>query len=112
MSLESNHGSASNHIQSSNKESLQLLNTAIIKHKEKSLDGNYEHKLNKVCQSPAIKSIDVAISHLAETQKISRDQAAFQIIEAIKELESVWSSYVLMEGISNLKGILREKNKH
>lgn len=94
-----------------NKESVQLLNTAIIKYKEKGLDTSFEERLSKVCASPSIKAIEFAISQLAEDQRISRDQAALQIIETIKELEKVWSEYILMEGISNLKGLLKDRTK-
>lgn len=95
-----------------NKDSVQLLNTAIIKYKEKKLDTGFEEKLAKVCSSPAVAAIEIAISHLAEEQHMSRDQAALGIIETIKELENVWSTYILMEGISNLKSLLKEKSRH
>lgn len=97
---------------SDNKESIQLLNTAIIKYKEKRLDTSFEEKLAKVCASPAISALEIAIGHLAEEQRMSRDQAALKIIETIKELETVWNEYILMEGISNLKGLLKDKSKH
>ena len=92
-----------------NKESVQLLNTAIIKSKEKSVDVSYEERLNQACQKPAVKALGQAVSALAESQKISHDQAAIQIIETVRELESIWSDYVTMEGISNLKGFLKNQ---
>jgi hypothetical protein len=88
-------------------ESIQLLNTAIIKSKEKRIDSSYEDRLNKINNSPAIEAINKSISILAETQKISRDQAALQVIDAIRELDAVWSDYVTMEGIDRLKTMLR-----
>lgn len=90
-----------------NKESIQLLNTAIIKSKEKSIDVSYEERLNNACQKPAVQILGDAVARLAESQKISHDQAAIQIIETVKELETIWSDYVTMEGISNLKGLLK-----
>ena len=51
----------------------------------------------------------MAISHLSETQKITRDQAAIQIIETVRDLEKIWEDYVIMEGINNLKTILKTK---
>lgn len=90
-----------------NKESVQLLNTAIIKSKEKKINSSYEERLNEACEKPAIKALGVAVSHLSETQKISRDQAAIQIVDTIRELDSIWSDYVMMEGINNLKGMLK-----
>jgi hypothetical protein len=88
-------------------DSIQLLNTAIIKSKEKRIDNSYEDRLTKINNSPAIEAINKAISILSDSQKISRDQAALQVIDAIRELDSVWSDYVTMEGIDRLKSMLR-----
>ena len=92
-------------------ESIQLLNTAIIKSKEKKIDNTYEERLNKINNSPAIEAINKAITNLSELEKISRDQAALQIIDAIRELDSIWSDYVTMEGIDHLKNMLKG-NQH
>ncbi len=95
------------------RESIQLLNTAIVKSKEKKIDNTFEERLNAVCQTPAVEALAVAINHLADSNKISRDQAASQIIETVKELDSIWTNYVQMEGISNLKSLLKgATNKH
>jgi hypothetical protein len=88
-------------------ESIQLLNTAIIKSKEKKIDNSYEERLSKINNSPAIEVINKSISMLAESQKISRDQAALQVIEALRELDSIWTDYVTMEGIDRLKTLLK-----
>jgi hypothetical protein len=95
-----------------NRESVQLLNTAIIKCKEKKLDPSFEERLAKICQSPAIKAIESAIANLSESERISRDQAALQLVETFRDLESIWNDYVLMEGISNLKGLLKGHSVH
>ena len=87
-------------------ESIQLLNTAIIKSKEKKINSSYEERLTKINNSPAIEAINKSIGLLSESQKISRDQAALQVIEAIRELDNVWSDYVTMEGIDRLKAML------
>jgi hypothetical protein len=88
-------------------ESIQLLNTAIIKSKEKKVTQSFEERLNQVCNSPVIEILNKTISQYAETQKISRDQAALQVVEAIRELDSIWTDYVVMEGIDRLKNLLR-----
>lgn len=93
-------------------ESIQLLNTAIIKSKEKKINHSYEERLVKLCQSPVVDQLNRTIAQLAENQKISKDQAALQIIEAIRELDSIWSDYVIMEGIDRLKGMLRTSTEH
>ena len=57
-----------------------------------------------------MKALSTAISELSDEQNISRDQAAVQLIETVKELEKIWDDYVMMEGISNLKSILKSTN--
>lgn len=93
-----------------NQEAIQLLNTAIIKTKERKVDSSYEDRLAHTCQTPAIEVLGKAVIELSEKQKISRDQAAIQIIETIRDLDSIWNDYVLMEGIGKLKELLRNKN--
>ena len=90
-----------------NAESIQLLNTAVIRSKEKIIDNSYEERLSKTCSSPAIGAICVAITHLSETESLSRDEAAICIVETIRELDHVWNDYVLMEGITKLKELLK-----
>ena len=88
-------------------ESMQVINTAIIKSKEKKINHSYEERLVQLCQSPAIEALNKCIAQLADAQKISRDQAAIQMIESIRELDSIWNDYVIMEGIDRLKTILK-----
>ena len=90
-----------------NQELIQLLNTAIVKTKEKRIDSSYEDRLSETCKTPAVKALSIAIESLSETQNISRDQAAMQIVETVRELDSIWSDYVMMEGLSKLKDLLK-----
>ncbi|MBF0299041.1 MAG: hypothetical protein HQK51_10000 [Oligoflexia bacterium] len=90
-------------------ESIQMLNTAIIKSREKKIDQSYEERLRVACESPAIQALNIAINFLANNQRISCDQAAVQIIDLVHELDSVWHSYVMMEGIDRLKDLLSSK---
>ncbi len=92
---------------SEKQDAIQLLNTAIIKSKEKKINATYEDRLAKVCSSPVMSAILVAVENLSEEQKISKDQASVQIIETIRELDSIWNDYVLMEGIGKLKDLLK-----
>ena len=89
---------------------LQLLNTAVIKSKEKKIDQTYEKRLKKICSSQVLDSIQKAIAHLADVEKISKDEAAIRIVETLRELDNIWSDYVMMEGIDRLKNILRKNN--
>ncbi len=93
-----------------NQELVQLLNTAIVKTKEKKIDSSYEERLAATCESPAISALAVAIQHLSESENISRDQAAMQLVETVRELDSIWSDYVMMEGLSKLKDLLKSSN--
>lgn len=91
-----------------NIESIQLLNTAIIKSKEKRIDITYESRLREICQSDVITALNKAIDFLSEEKKISRDHAATEIVNTVRELDNIWSDYVVMEGISKLKDILKK----
>lgn len=93
------------------RDSIQLINTAIIKSKENRLESSYEDRLGEVCSRPAMKALSTAISELSDEQSISRDQAAVLLIDTVKELEKIWDDYVMMEGISNLKTILKGSNQ-
>lgn len=96
---------------SDKQDAIQLLNTAVIKSKEKVINATYEERLSKICNSPVMNALLVAVDHLSEDQKISKDHASVQIIETLRELDSIWNDYVLMEGISKLKDLLK-KNIH
>lgn len=93
-----------------NLESIQILNTAIIKTKEKKIDHSYEERLKKTCDSEVLDALNKAITGLSENKKISRDQAASLLVETIRDLDSIWNDYVMMEGIAKLKDILRDDN--
>jgi len=90
-----------------NQESVQILNTAIVKTKEAQIDTSYEDRLAKTCNSSAMEAIGVAIDFLSDKEKISRDQAAIKIVETIRDLDKIWNDYVLMEGLGKLKQVLR-----
>ena len=92
--------------------SMQLLNTAIIKSKEKNINKVFEHRLNELSNSPAIKAFDKAITFLAEDEKISRDQASVLLIDTLRELDGIWDDYVTLEGIDRLKTYLGSEKSH
>lgn len=89
-------------------EAVKLFNTAVIKSKEKKINSSYEERLAEVCQSPVMSALLVAVNTLAEDQKISADHAAVQIIDTVRELDSIWNDYVIMEGIGKLKSLLKK----
>ena len=87
--------------------SIQILNTAVIKSKEKKIDSSFEEKLSKICKKPAIRSIALAIANLSEEESISRDQAAMIIVDTIRDLDQSWTDYLMMEGIEKVKESLK-----
>lgn len=93
-----------------NQEEIRLLNTAILKSKEKTIDITFEKKLYNSCKKPAINALGFAISQLSESQNISRDQAALLIVESIRELDESWNDYLLMEGLSKVKEGLKDSH--
>lgn len=92
---------------SEKQDAIQILNTAIVKSKEKRINASYEERLAKICNSPVMDALLIAIDHLAEQEKLSKDQSAISVVEAVRELDSIWNDYVLMEGIGKLKDLLK-----
>ena len=90
-------------------ESIQLLNTAIVKSKEIGINESYEERLKKICDSPVLSHLNKTIHNMSEDLNVSKDQAAQMIIEAIKELDLIWSDYIMMEGIDRLKSLLQSE---
>lgn len=89
------------------KEPIQLLNTAIIKSKEKGINSAFDERLFAICNRPEINAISVAINTLAEEESISRDQAAIRIVETFRELDAIWNDYVCVEGLTSFKEMLK-----
>ena len=87
-------------------DAIRLLNTAIIKSKDKELTAPFEERLSRTCGLPAVRSLIVAIAHLSETERMSMDQAAMGIVEAIKELDGIWGDYVMTEGMGRVRSSL------
>ncbi len=90
-------------------ETLQLLNTAVIKHHERSIKANFEERLRALQDSVALEILQKTIVQTSTQKNITRDQAAFLVVEAIAELKSIWSEYIAAEGIDKLKTALGGK---
>jgi len=88
-------------------ETLQLLNTAIVKRKELKLKPDFEERLRVLNESPVIEVLHKAIIQLSDMQKVTRDQAALMIVETMHELEMVWDDYIAIEGVDKLKSNLQ-----
>ncbi len=55
-------------MQSDKQDAIQILNTAIIKSKEKRINASYEDRLARVCQSPVMDALLIAIDHLEDAE--------------------------------------------
>lgn len=92
---------------------IQLMNTAILKCKEKDIDLQYEERMNEVSNSPAMSALGIAAKQLAEQQNVSYDQAMIDIFKAVKSLDAIWSDYLMMEGLGQLKKSLeKQQTRH
>ncbi len=91
-------------------DAIQLLNTAIVKSKELKINDSYEERLKEVCASPALASLEKAINNLAQEANVSNDQAAQMIVGLVRDLESIWEDYVMMEGIDSIKNMLNSNH--
>ena len=59
-----------------------------------------------------MEALGVAVAHLSEKQNISMDQAAVVIVETIRDLDSSWNDYLMMEGIGKIKENLKDQPIH
>lgn len=84
-------------------ETIQLLNTALVKRRERWIDPKFQERLTFFSKSPALESLQKAINHLSEQEKITKDQATVMLVELITELDQIWKDYITMEGIDQLK---------
>lgn len=87
--------------------SIQLINTAILKSRSDQIEADLQGKLSRIAESPAMSALDMAISELAINQKITKDQAALDIVSVIKELDHLWTNYLILEGSDKLKNSLK-----
>lgn len=84
----------------------QIINTAILRSRCDHIDCNLEEKLKKISESPPLEAIFQAIETLSKKEKISKDRAALQIVSTIKDLDHLWTQYILLEGSDRLKNQL------
>lgn len=90
-------------------ETLQLLNAAVIKIKERSIKANFEDRMRVLQDSVALEILQKTISQVSTQQNVTRDQAALIVVEAVMELKNVWDEYIAVEGLDKLKVTLNGK---
>ena len=84
-------------------ETIQLINTAILKSRDLKIDTDLQERMTKISESPVMTILDSAFDEYSKKQKTTKDQAAFQIISTIRELDDIWTQYLLLEGSDRLK---------
>jgi hypothetical protein len=64
---------------------------------------DFANELYQLVETPAFECILGSIRSLARTTGVSERQAAEQIILTFRRLDSVWSEYVMQEGLDRLR---------
>lgn len=83
-------------------EMIRSFNTAILTTRSEMYE-DYTSKLENLLATPAFNSIMTAIHDLSVTQNISQDAAAQDVVKTFREIDNLWKSYLIQEGISKLK---------
>ncbi len=87
---------------------VKLLNTAIIKTKEKNICSNFDSRLSESFKSKAIDSISFATDFLSDSTGVTKDQSTIQLIEAVRLLDTIWNEFLIQEGLNSLQHSLKE----
>lgn len=83
----------------------KLFNTAIIATKVPK-NTNYSTRLNGLVKNRAFKAILKSIASYAEEMGLPEDQAAEEIVQTFREIDSIWDEYIFHEGLEKLKSHL------
>lgn len=89
-------------------ETIQLINSAIIKSRELDLKTDLQARMTKIAESDEMEAFDAAISEFAKKQKVTKEQAALKFVSTLRELDSIWNQYLLIEGSDRLKESLNK----
>ena len=84
-------------------ETIQLINSAIIKSRELDLKTDLQERMSKIAESSEMEALDIAINEFAKKQKVTKEQAAIRFVSTLRELDSIWNQYLLIEGSDRLK---------
>ena len=84
-------------------ETIQLINSAIIKSRDLDLKTDLQERMTKIAESDEMDAFDAAITEFAKKQKVTKEQAAIRFVSTLRELDQIWSQYLLIEGSDKLK---------
>ena len=80
----------------------RAFNTALVSSRANP-KRNHSDELFKWMESPGFQAILESIRHLALSRRISEKDAAQEIIEVFRAVDSLWGDYVYQQGIEKLK---------
>ena len=91
-------------------ETIQLINSAILKSRDLKIETDLQERMTKISESAVMNIMDSVFTEYSKKQKVTKDQAAFQVISTIRELDDIWNQYLLLEGSDRLKEQLNSKS--
>jgi len=83
---------------------VRIINTAFVSSQGQQTSHGTQKDLTQLIESPAYQSLLDAVQLLARRQGISELDAAQMMIKTFREIDSIWSSFVVEEGLKSLKG--------
>lgn len=87
----------------SEREWLQIFNTALLQTKLEFNRPFGPTDITALIQSPAIQALIVGISYFADTKSITPLEAARELIRSFRKLDQLWTEQLLQEGIQKLR---------
>jgi hypothetical protein len=81
----------------------RILNTAVVSTRTQE-NRDCSAELYELVQSPAYSAILAAVKQHATSSGITEVQAAEQVIQTFRKLDSIWGTYLHQEGVARLRG--------
>lgn len=83
-------------------ELIRIFNTALIATQAEPA-RDFTREIYEMMESPAFRAILSTVRQYARLQGVSERQAAEQLIETFRKMDSVWRDYVFQQGVDRLK---------
>ncbi|MCC7440139.1 MAG: hypothetical protein IT285_00810 [Bdellovibrionales bacterium] len=81
----------------------RVFNTALISTQGDSSE-EFSEELFRVMKSPAFHCILSSVQALAQRERLSERDAAEKLVQTFRKLDSLWSRYVVREGLEKIRG--------
>ena len=95
-------GASTSSSASSQDELIRIFNTALIATQAEPT-RDFTSKIYELMETPAFRAILSTVRQYARLQGLSERQAAEQLIQTFREMDSVWRDYVFQQGVDRLK---------